>query len=68
MIGKIREDILELRDKKISFRYNGSRNQIEEFTGIITNCYNYIFVIDLGYIKRSFSYTDVLIGLLEVNI
>ena len=68
MIEKIRNDMLQLRDKKIKFRYNGSRNQIEEFEGIIVNCYNYVFVIDLGYIKKSFSYSDVLIGNLDVNI
>lgn len=68
MIGKIRENILELRGKKIKFRYNGSRNQIEEFEGVITNCYSYVFVIDLGYINKSFSYSDILIGNLDVNI
>ena len=68
MIDKVRNDMLALKDKKIKFRYNGSRNQIEEFEGVITGCYNYVFIIDLGYIKRSFSYSDVLIGILDVNI
>ena len=68
MIGKVRDEIIDLRDKKIMFRYNGSRNQIEEFEGIITNSYNYVFVIETGNIKKSFSYADVLIGNLDVNI
>lgn len=68
MIDKIRDRITSFKGKKIRFRYNGSRNQIEEFEGIITNCYNYVFVIDLGYINKSFSYSDVLIGVLDVNI
>ncbi len=68
MIGKVRDKIIDLRDKKIKFRYNGSRNQIEEFEGIITNCYNYVFVIEAGNIRKSFSYADVLIGNLDVNI
>ena len=38
MIDKVRNDMLALKDKKIMFRYNGSRNQIEEFEGIITSC------------------------------
>ena len=68
MIDKIRNSIKSIKGKKIKFRYNGSRNQIEEFEGVITDCYNYVFLIDLGYINKSFSYTDVLIGALDVNI
>lgn len=68
MIDKIKNNILAFKGKKIKFRYNGSRNQIEEFEGTITNCYNYVFTIDLGYINKSFSYSDVLIGVLDVNI
>ena len=68
MIEKIRNNIIELKGKKIKFRYNGSRNQIEEFEGVITNCYNYVFLISLGYINKSFSYSDVLIGNIDVNI
>ena len=68
MIKKIKNDIIALKDTKIKFRYNGSRNQIEEFEGVITNCYNYVFVIKSGNINKSFSYSDILIGNLDVNI
>lgn len=68
MIGKIKDDMKFLENKKIFFRYNGSRNQIEEFEGIITNCYNAVFIVLVDGLNRSFSYSDVLIGSLEVNI
>ncbi len=68
MIDKIKRDVFCLKDKKVKFRYNGSRNQIEEFEGVITNCYNFVFVIDVGDINKSFSYSDVLIGVLELNV
>jgi uncharacterized protein Veg len=68
MISTIRNKIEPLIGKKIKFRYNGSRNQIEEFDGVIINCYNYVFVINVGSMNRSFSYSDVLIGVLDVNI
>ena len=68
MISKIRNDLIKLKGKKIKFRYNGSRNQIEEFEGIIKECYDYVVIIDLGYINKSFSYSDILTGVLEVNI
>ena len=50
------------------FRYNGSRNQIEEFSGTITCCYKFVFTIDTGDLIRSFSYSDVLIGVLDIDI
>ena len=68
MINKIRNDLIKLKGKKIRFRYNGSRNQIEEFEGIIKECYDYVVIIDLGHMNKSFSYSDILIGALEVNI
>ena len=68
MINKIKNDLIKLKGKEIRFRYNGSRNQIEEFEGIIKECYDYVFIIDLGYMNRSFSYSDILIGALEVDI
>lgn len=68
MIEKIKKEINELKGKKVKFRYNGSRNQIEEFYGVITNCYKSLFVIKVGDINKSYTYSDVLIGLLNVNI
>ncbi len=68
MISKVRDNIQSLIGKQIRFRYNGSRNQIEEFEGVITNCYSFVFTISTGGINRSFSYSDVLTGVLDVNI
>ena len=45
MINKIREDLISKKGKVLKFRHNGSRNQIEEFKGIITETYNYVFTI-----------------------
>ncbi len=66
-IDKIREYIDSNTSKKILFRVNGSRNQIEEFYGIIVAVYKSIFLIrtENGLIK-SFSYSDVLIGNIEI--
>lgn len=68
MIEMIKNRIVSLKGKKICFRYNGSRNQVDEFSGVISDCFKFVFTIDVGGITRSFSYSDVLIGSLEVNI
>ena len=69
MINKIKEDIKSKQGEKLKFRFNGARNQIEEFEGIIVGTYNYIFTIktisDKDEIK-SFTYSDVLIDNLEI--
>ena len=68
MINKIKEAVNEKRGKVLKFRYNGQRNQKEEFTGIIINTYNYIFTIktDVRVEIKSFTYSDVLIENLEI--
>lgn len=68
MIERVKDKIFSFEGEKIKFRYNGSRNQVEEFEGVVTKCYNYVFVVFTNGINKSFSYTDVLIGTLEVNI
>ena len=69
MINKIRNDIDNKKGIILRFRHNGSRNQVEEFKGIILETYNNIFIIktidEIGEIK-SFSYSDVLINNLEI--
>ncbi len=69
-IEKIKGFISENQNKTINFRFNGSRNQIEEFSGKIINIYKSIFIIELDNvpITKSFSYADVLIGNLELLI
>ncbi len=69
MINKIKEDIKNQKGKKLKFRFNGARNQIEEFEGIIVETYNYIFTIKIINEKnelKSFTYSDVLIDNLEI--
>ena len=70
-IQKIRLKLEQNKGKEIMFRFNGSRNQIEEFKGIIENTYNYVFTIKLSGShnkRRSFSYSDVLTDSLEIFI
>ena len=71
MIGKIKDEIQSNKGKKLKFRFNGARNQIEEFEGIIVETYNYIFTIKTISDKnelKSFTYSDVLIDNLEIGI
>lgn len=68
-IQKIKDNLETKKGKKINFKFNGSRNQIEEFSGIIENTYNYIFLVKVDNDNetiRSFAYTDILMESLEI--
>ncbi len=68
MISKIKEQLNSVVGKTLHFRFNGARNQIEEFDGCIENTYNFIFTIKTINDNRlkSFTYSDVLIENLEI--
>lgn len=68
MISKIKEKLEKEVGKPLHFRFNGARNQIEEFDGCIENTYNFIFTIKLLNDNRikSFTYSDILIDNLEI--
>jgi len=65
-IKRLKEKIEKLKDQEVIIRINGSRNQIEEFEGVITEIYNYIFVVSNDNMKKSFSYSDLLINNIEL--
>ena len=68
MISKIKNELEKQIGKPLYFRFNGSRNQIEEFEGCIENTYNFIFTIKIIGVNqlKSFTYSDVLIENLEI--
>lgn len=67
MIEKIKHKIQNNVGIKHKFIFNGSRNQIEEFEGVINNTYNKVFTILVdGYTLKSFSYSDILTNNLEI--
>lgn len=52
---------------KKKFIYRGARNQIEEFEGIITECYKSIFIIKTNEnVVKSFTYSDFIIRNIKI--
>ena len=67
MIEKIKDKVRKKVGTKHKFRFNGSRNQVEEFEGVINNTYNKVFTILVdNYCIKSFSYCDILTDNLEI--
>ncbi len=48
--------------KKVCVQVKGIRNKYEIIHGIITNCYPNVFLVKTSESRKSFTYTDVLIG------
>ncbi len=66
-IEKIKELVKENQGVYHSFRFRGTRNQIDEFAGTITAIYPAIFIITSDDDKvKSFSYSDLLVDNLEI--
>lgn len=67
MMNKVKNKVKENVGIKHKFIFNGSRNQIEEFEGIINKTYNKVFTILVNdNTLKSFSYSDVLTNNLEI--
>lgn len=69
MIEEIKRKVKENKGKVLKFKYNGARNQTEEFDGEIINAYHFVFTIKTSdEIRRikSFTYSDVLTETLEI--
>ena len=69
MIDKVKNLIVSNVNVLCKFKLNGSRNQIEEFDGKIVNVYKSIFIVKSNdnNLIRSFSYADVITGILEIK-
>lgn len=63
MLSKIKGEVYKQIGRKKKFQYNGSRNLVEEFLGVITETYDNVFLIKMetGSV-RCYSYNDLLIG------
>lgn len=66
-IDKIKNNINSKIGDDVKIIYNGSRNRKEEYLGTISETYDYIFIVKTKESeKKSFSYRDVFINIVEV--
>ena len=66
-LDRIRNNINDERGSFVKVIYNGGRNKKEEYEGIVTDTYSYIFTVKLSDDSiKSFSYSDVLTNTVEL--
>lgn len=68
MIDKIKMAIMDNIGKVVVVTYNGSRNKVENYKGIIKEVYNSFFIIKLDNgLNKSFLYADLLTGIIDIK-
>lgn len=66
-LTQIKRYILSKKNQYYHFIYKGPRNQIEEFDGIITDCFPSIFiVVTKDNVTKSFSYNDFIVKNIKI--
>ena len=67
-IYQAKEFIRSNYGKRVVIKVLGIRNKIELVEGIISECYQNVFIVLTKFGKKSFTYTDVLVGNIRVNV
>ena len=67
MINEIRKKVVLLKGKKVKVKIDVGRNKIEEYTGIVDDCYDNIWLLKTDFGIKSFSYKDILIKNVILN-
>ena len=71
-IINIRQELSEQVGKEVKLTAYESRNRVIEHTGVLSNTYPSVFIVDLGEEQESvdrvsYSYIDVLTGSVELT-
>lgn len=69
MIEKIKENMGEHIGEEVKIVFYGGRNKIEQYNAIITQMYNFVFVVQLKNEVnevKSFTYSDILTQTVEI--
>ncbi len=67
-IYQVREFIRGNYGKRAIIKVLGIRNKTDLYEGLISECYKNVFILSTKMGKKSFTYTDVLIGNIKVSV
>ena len=67
-IYEVKEFIKSNYGKRVLIKVMGIRNKIEQVEGVISECYGRVFIVRSKFGNKSFTYTDVLVGIIKVSI
>lgn len=66
-LDDIKRKLIELKGKQINLQNNRGRNKIEKYNGCVENIYPAVFTFKSDKIYKTFSYSDVLCGVVKID-
>lgn len=57
---KLKEQVANLKGKKVRVKVNAGRNKYEYYEGTVLVTYPYLFTVQVGSMIKSFTYVDLL--------
>jgi uncharacterized protein Veg len=67
-IYQAKEFIKSNYGRRVLIKILGIRNKIDMVEGIISECYSHVFIVRTKFGNKSFTYTDVLVGNINVSV
>ena len=67
-IYQAKEFIKSNYGRRVLIKVLGIRNKVDIVEGIISECYAHVFVVQTKFGNKSFTYTDVLVGNIKVDV
>lgn len=67
-IYQAKEFIKSNYGRRVLIKILGIRNKIDMVEGIISECYSHVFIVRTKFGNKSFTYTDVLVGNINVDV
>lgn len=67
-IYQAKEFIKSNYGRRVLIKILGIRNKIDMVEGIISECYSHVFIVRTKFGNKSFTYTDVLVGNIKVDV
>ena len=68
MIETIKQELSKYKDKKVKVIINEGRSRKRKEYGIIKNLYNRTFTLEVNGVNVSFSYADVIMKTIIINL
>jgi uncharacterized protein Veg len=67
-IFQARDYVKSIYGKKVRIKVHGIRNKVDIVEGVVSELYNQVFIIKTKFGNKSFTYSDVLIGNINLTL
>lgn len=66
-IYEIKKHLKKNIGKEVYIKYNLGRNKYEDYKAIIKELYDYVFIVENEFGKKSFTYSDIMTKTIRID-